>query len=154
MQRYSVNLRNLILFICLLLCCVDSVYVNQGVYCSPDFYPVCGCNKKTYKNACEAQYHAGVQYFTQGPCEPIAINFYPDPVISQMTYQVSLRQQGDLYVYIMDLYGKVYYQVMYGSVQNQTYYLDLTNLPTNIYFLIIGTSGSFTVKKFVKMQNY
>lgn len=37
-------------------------------YCSEEYSPVCGCNDKTYSNACEA-HCAGVDDYKEGSCE-------------------------------------------------------------------------------------
>ncbi|PBQ33111.1 hypothetical protein CNR22_15430 [Sphingobacteriaceae bacterium] len=36
--------------------------------CTMDYKPVCGCNEKTYSNACEAECN-GITNYTQGECK-------------------------------------------------------------------------------------
>jgi hypothetical protein len=36
--------------------------------CTAQFDPVCGCNKKTYGNSCEAE-NDGITEFTKGACK-------------------------------------------------------------------------------------
>ncbi|MGB3084260.1 MAG: T9SS type A sorting domain-containing protein [Saprospiraceae bacterium] len=37
--------------------------------CPDDFAPVCGCDKNTYINECNAIYKGGIKYFTPNPCQ-------------------------------------------------------------------------------------
>jgi hypothetical protein len=41
---------------------------KQGCFCTKEYKPVCGCNNKTYGNACEAGC-AGIIKFTEGACK-------------------------------------------------------------------------------------
>ena len=40
----------------------------EGCMCTRQYDPVCGCDKKTYGNACEANC-AGIKNFTKGECK-------------------------------------------------------------------------------------
>lgn len=40
---------------------------RSAVLCTADYTPVCGCNQKTYSNACEAEAR-GIKTYTQGAC--------------------------------------------------------------------------------------
>lgn len=40
---------------------------RSSVICTADYTPVCGCNQKTYSNACEAEAR-GIKTYTQGAC--------------------------------------------------------------------------------------
>jgi hypothetical protein len=42
--------------------------VSEGCMCTKQYDPVCGCNQKTYGNACEAECH-GITNYTKGACE-------------------------------------------------------------------------------------
>ena len=47
--------------------CYDKTLAQPSMICDDDRRPVCGCDGKTYKNACEAG-KAGVMHYKWGPC--------------------------------------------------------------------------------------
>jgi hypothetical protein len=46
--------------------CVERI--KEDCVCTLQYDPVCGCNNKTYGNACSAEC-AGIMKYTKGPCE-------------------------------------------------------------------------------------
>lgn len=131
--------------------CIDSSRIQPGQgYCGTNFEPVCGCNNKTYNNDCIAL-SQGLNTYTQGPCEPIAVNFYPNPLISStLSIDVILKYANSpITVIVSDLFGKYYYYQKYTGFTRQMITLNASTFEGGMYLLIFQTTGYSLTKKLV-----
>ena len=133
--------------------CYDSMAVNQSVVCPPLYDPFCGCDGITYKNHCEMYYHHGIVYYESGICEPLAIYFNPNPVTNFMHLTLTLKEKGDAYLTIFDLYGKTWYYQQFPRIDELIFDIETDKFPHGLYFIHGQTGGFSVVHKFIKIPD-
>lgn len=132
--------------------CVDSTLIRYGYWCPNDFYPVCGCDNITYRNLCWAQ-NQGLLSYTEGPCEPIVMDFNPNPVTDVTYLKMVLKQESPVNFWIYDYRGNEYFFQSYGTTKEMYLTIDVNNYPPGIYILIAVTgNGDYAHAKLVKFN--
>ncbi len=138
--------------------CIDPNQIDQTVSCplTPDV--VCGCDGKTYLNACVAEFYNGLTSWTPGPCgQPIArpeeravsVLLFPNPTPGDL--QVRLPRPDTYQVQVLDLNGKVLIEKQYHETTQ--FQLSLDEQPGGIYYLRVRGAKGFTEQRsFVKIN--
>jgi hypothetical protein len=132
--------------------CIDSLYINQGRPCNPDYEPVCGCDNKTYRNQCLAE-GSGVTFFQQGPCENLAFDCNPNPPLDGILYfKIFSRNTGTLRIFITNYFGKFYFDQYYTYPYTgyMTQNIDVSTFEPGVYFIFIVMGEQVAMKKIVK----
>ncbi len=133
--------------------CVDSLSISPYSPCfNPDFYPVCGCDGKTYRSECDAKQRNGVQYTTDGSCSGFEFDILPtfDPFYLYFTLVQSNPNFSR--VFIVDMYGKLWWQRELTAVPREYIQIDISYMSVGTYIIYVyDTKGTYRWNKFTKM---
>jgi hypothetical protein len=133
--------------------CIDSSFISSSYPCpNTEYYPVCGCDNKTYRNLCEAQFRHGVQRYTDGSCSGFEFDILPNFTSATLTFTlVQTTNPTYIKMVIMDAFGKIE-RMENVSVLNRYYAtLDVSELLQGVYFIFIYDSkNNYRYRKFVK----
>ncbi len=78
------------------------------------------------------------------------IRIYPNPGNGQLHINLNNRIKGKVRVKIMDITGRMVYEHVFNYVMSQTLPVDISDEPSNLYFISISDANNTVVKKFLK----
>lgn len=131
--------------------CRDTVLGKQpGIPCDGFFEPVCGCDNRTYKNECFTRME-GLLFYTQGPCENLALNLNPNPVYDVIFLEGIVKTSGTIRIFITDIFGKTYFSEFYYADNTNRFYrtINISNFRPGMYMLFGNNGNEFSSVKFV-----
>ncbi len=78
------------------------------------------------------------------------ISVYPNPGNGRMNITLNNVLKGNVTVRVMDITGREVYRHVFNNVMNQTLPVNISNEPSNLYFITISDAHNTVVKKFMK----
>jgi hypothetical protein len=133
--------------------CVDSLSINPSFPCpNNDFYPVCGCDNKTYRNECDAKQKHGVQTYTDGSCSGYEIDIIPTFDPYNLYFTLVQANPNFSRLFIVDTYGKLWWNKEMPAMPREYFQIDISALPVGTYILYVYDSkGTYRYKRFTRM---
>jgi hypothetical protein len=131
--------------------CIDSTRIIAGPACYFTFDPYCGCDNVTYQNQCWLN-NAGVQYYTQGPCDAFALSIDMNPTVEFLYLSVVFKQPANMRLFITDLWGRFYYNAFYDNQSFSRLTIPVSTFPAGMFLVFIESDGLVKHGKLVKVD--
>ncbi|MES2780595.1 MAG: Kazal-type serine protease inhibitor [Bacteroidota bacterium] len=132
--------------------CVDSLAISPTFPCpNSDYYPVCGCDGKTYRTQCDAQQRYGVRTWTDGSCSGYEFDIIPTYNPYYLYFTLVQATPNFSRMFIVDIYGKLWYEREITAAPREYLQIDITSLAPGPYIIYVYDSkGTYRWKKFLK----
>jgi hypothetical protein len=145
--------------------CKDPNRVNNQFQCpDPSYKPVCGCDGVTYRNACSAEIHYGINpgSYTDGTCSGLEFDIIPTITNSYVTFTFSQLQTkaANADLYIIDQYGALMvFKTVYldpsscdgFSCKNSFPIIEVQNFKPGVYIIFLYNGrGDYRYQKMIK----
>lgn len=135
--------------------CVDSTQADAFFQCNDaSFLPVCGCNRKTYRNECVAFRNYGVKLIDHdGVCQEdyMFAQIYPNQVIDNINLYLQFFDKGPATIQIRNSFGNLLLTQNFLSLSSRQFSYDASSYDSGVYFVFILSGRANIVLKFVKI---
>jgi len=136
--------------------CVDSSRISPFFQCNdPTFYPVCGCNWKTYRNGCSAFNVHGVNRNNyEGVCQNdvLFFNFFPNVVTYNFQFYLQFYGEETSTLEIRDAFGKLWFYQLIPRTHYFQSTLEVSRFRAGVYFISVRSGDFYQVKKFIRIS--
>ena len=130
--------------------CFDTLnFVDPAPACFLEFRPLCGCDGNTYRNECYAE-AATLLRWVDGPCEQVAFEFRPNPVIDFLNTTIVTKFEANVNIYIFDKNGTIKYAQRLNAVTWYYLTIPMNTFDPGVYVMLVESNGVTKVSKFVK----
>jgi len=98
----------------------------------------------------QAAFMSGTAVTPVAQLDQNSLAVFPNPAKDYLNIQLSLEEQMDAQISLIDIRGQRLQEISLNGAQHQTEQININELPAGVYFIRLATSQGFTVKQFIK----